>query len=72
MSAKSVLQRFRGQRVYFHGKFEWGVKESLQTVAGAQEATFVDKLDDQTNYLVLQDVASGKTIRLIDAVPAVC
>jgi uncharacterized protein YjbI with pentapeptide repeats len=57
-----VLRGLLGKRVCFNGKFGWGVKERLAAMAEAQQGEVVDDVDAKTDYLVLPDPLSGKTI----------
>ncbi len=58
-----VLNRLAGKRLIFSGKFGYGVEESLKAMAGAQQGTLSDDLDDKVDYLVLADLSAGKTIQ---------
>src|SRR6202035_5494626 len=59
--AQAGLRRLLGKRVFLQGRFDRGVKERLVARAEAQQATLADKFDSKTDYLVLADVAGGKT-----------
>jgi len=54
------LARFFDKKVAFQGKFEAGQRESLAAMTEAQQG-IVSELDATTDYLVLSDLAAGKT-----------
>ena len=62
-TATSGLDRLRGRTVVFSGKFQYGHEDQLRAMAEAQGATVAEDLDKSSDYLVLPELATGKTIQ---------
>jgi NAD-dependent DNA ligase len=59
----SILTALRGKKLVFQGKFDCGQEDLLHGMAQAQGGTIADEPDASTDYLVLADLAGGKTIQ---------
>ena len=55
--------RLAGKKVHFAGKFPYGAKDRLAAMAEAQQGKIVEELDHSVDFLVLQDIAGGKTVQ---------
>jgi len=55
----AVWNRLAGKRVYFHGKFDWSVRDRLELLAQAQGATLSDDLNPKVDLLIVQDTTTG-------------
>jgi uncharacterized protein YjbI with pentapeptide repeats len=60
---RPILTRMLQKHVCFHGKFDYGAKERLTGMVEAQQGMVVEALDAAVDFLVLRDLASGKTIQ---------
>jgi uncharacterized protein YjbI with pentapeptide repeats len=58
-----VLKRLAGKKVVFSGRFDWGQEDQLKLLAKAHGGTPLDDLDSSVDYLILRDLAAGKTVQ---------
>jgi uncharacterized protein YjbI with pentapeptide repeats len=58
-----ILNKLANKTVYLAGRFDRGVKERLIELVEAQQGTLVVVLNARTHYLVIADLAAGKTVQ---------
>src|SRR5437867_3698285 len=59
--AIGMLDRLKGKKVFFQGRFQYGIQDQLKVMAEAQGATIASDLHKSIEYLVLSELTSGKT-----------